>query len=228
MRRDRFDQRIRRFWRTDTCRAKAGETVAEEFKMDDPFWQRAVIAAISPLVAALVGTLGIGLFAARITERAQLRRQDRDLREQILVEMTQTAGTIYFETQRYWRATKVETTPQERLAALRMSIDERYQSARIAGEALEMRLRVYFSTDRPRQLWHATMDLLTVRYFQVIGLATDALLSANAGPEHSGLTVDELRNAKLVLYSYRARILEATRAVLNEPRIQQGTKLTIT
>jgi Protein of unknown function (DUF3489) len=39
--------------------------------MDDPFWQR--VAAISPLVAALVGTLGIGLFAARITERFQLR-----------------------------------------------------------------------------------------------------------------------------------------------------------
>jgi hypothetical protein len=197
--------------------------------MDDPFWQRAVLAAIGPLVAAFVGTLGIGLFAARITERAQQRRQDRDLREQIIVEMTQTAGTIYFETQRYWRATKRETTPQERLAALRMSIDERYQSARVAGEALEMRLRIYFSTDRPRQLWHATMDLLTVRYFQVIDLATDALLSANSGPEHSGLTVDELRNPKLVLDTYRACILDATRAVLDEPRNRrQGTIFMIT
>jgi len=193
--------------------------------MDDPFWQRAVLAAIGPIVAAFVGTLGIGMFAARITERIQQRRQDRDLREQIIVEMTQTAGTLYFETQRYWRATKLEVTSQERLAALRMSIDERYHSARVAGEALEMRLRVYFSTDRPRQLWHATMDLLTVRYFQVIDLATQALLSANAGPEHSGLTVDQLRDDKLVLNTYRARILEATRAVLDEPRFdQKGTK----
>lgn len=188
--------------------------------MDDPFWQRAVLAAIGPIVAALVGTLGIGLFAARITARAQQRRQDRDLREQIIVEMTQTAGTLYFETQRYWRATKREATSPERLAELRMSIDERYHSARVAGEALEMRLRVYFSTDRPRLLWHATMDLLTVRYFQVIDLASDTLLSANAGPEHSGLTVDQLRNAKLVLDTYRTRILEATRAVLNEPRAE--------
>ncbi len=44
--------------------------------MGDPFWQRAVLAAIGPLVAAFVGTLGIGLFAAWITERVQLRRQD--------------------------------------------------------------------------------------------------------------------------------------------------------
>ena len=193
--------------------------------MDDPFWQRAVLAAIGPIVAALVGTLGIGLFAARITARAQQRRQDRDLREQIIVEMTQTAGTLYFETQRYWRATKREATSPERLAELRMSIDERYHSARVAGEALEMRLRVYFSTDRPRLLWHATMDLLTVRYFQVVDLATDALLRANAGPEHSGLTVDQLKDVKLLLDTYRARILEATRAVLDEPRFdQKGTE----
>jgi hypothetical protein len=69
--------------------------------MGDLFWQRAVLAAISPLVAAFVGTLGIGLFAAWITERIQLRRQDRSLREQIVVGMTQTASAIYIETQRY-------------------------------------------------------------------------------------------------------------------------------
>jgi hypothetical protein len=189
--------------------------------MNDPFWQRVVLAVISPLVAAVVGTLGIGLLAARITEHAQRRRQDRDLREQIIVEMTQTASAIYFETQLYWRATTREATSPERLAALRTSLDERYHGARCAGEALETRLRVYFATEKPRLLWHATMDLLTVRYFQVIGLATDALLRANAGPEHSGLEVDQLKNPKLVLDTYRARLLEATRAVLDCPRFER-------
>ena len=65
------------------------------------------------------------------------------------------------------------------------------------------------------------MDLLTVRYFQLINLANDALLSANAGPEHSGLTVEQLKSPKLVLDTYRARLLEATRAVLHEPSIIQ-------
>jgi hypothetical protein len=39
--------------------------------MNDPFWQRVLIAAIGPIVAAFVGTLGIGLFAARIPDRIQ-------------------------------------------------------------------------------------------------------------------------------------------------------------
>ncbi|HJQ59552.1 MAG TPA: hypothetical protein VJ890_21780 [Vineibacter sp.] len=186
--------------------------------MNDPFWLRAVLAAVGPLVAAFVGTLGIGLFAAWITERAQRRRQDRELRAQIIVEMTQTASAIYLETQRYWRAIERENSSVERIATLRMSLDERYHASRVSGEALEMRLRIYFATDKPRLLWHATMDLLTVRYFQLIGLDTDALLDANAGPEHSGLTVEQLRNPKLLLDTYRAKLLEATRAVLAEPR----------
>jgi len=170
-------------------------------------------------VAAVVGTLCIGLIAARITERAQRRRQDRELREQIIVDMTQTATALYLATQRYWRATKREAAPPDRVAALRESLDEHYHSARVAGEALETRLRIYFASDAPRRLWHATMDLLTVRYFQVIDLATDNLLSANAGDEHSGLSVEALRNAQTVLDTYRARLIDATRAVLAAPRI---------
>jgi hypothetical protein len=102
---------------------------------------------------------------------------------------------------RSWRARPA----LERVAALRMSIDGCYQSARVAGEAVEMRLRVCFSTDKPRQLWHATMDLLSVRYFQVIGLATGAILRDNSGSEHSGLTVDQLGTPNFCSTPYRAR-----------------------
>jgi hypothetical protein len=135
--------------------------------------------------------------------------------------MTQIASSIYLETQRYWRAAAREAASEERLAAVRTSLDERYYTARVSGEALETRLRIYFTTTKPRLLWHATMDLLTVRYSQLISLANDALLSANVGPEHSGLTVEQLKNPKLVLDTYRARLLEATRAVLHEPSIVQ-------
>ena len=64
--------------------------------MDDS-WQKVIIAAISPLVAAFVGTLIVGLWASRITERVQQRRQERDLREKIIVEMTETATALYLE-----------------------------------------------------------------------------------------------------------------------------------
>ena len=189
--------------------------------MHDPFWQRALLAAISPLLAAFVGTLVVGLFAARITDRVQLRRQDRSLREQLIVEMTQTASGLYIETQRYWRATQVESILPERVAELRVSLDERYLSAHVSGEALETRLRIYFDSDRPRLLWHGVRDLMTVRYFQLIGLDTDLLLQRNAGPEHSGLEVEQLRDAELLVATYRARLLEATRAVLDEPAVHR-------
>ena len=48
------------------------------------------------------------------------------------------------------------------------------------GEVIERQLEAYFLSSDPRALWHATMDLLTVRYFQLVDLATDNLLAANA------------------------------------------------
>jgi hypothetical protein len=71
-----------------------------------------------------------------------------------------------------------------------------------------------------RELWHSTTDLLTVRYFQLIDLATDDLLRLNAKDDrrmHSGLSVDQLKDAKLVLDTYRTRLEEATNAVMKTP-----------
>ena len=51
----------------------------------------------------------------------------------------------------------------------------------------------------PKALWHETMDLLTVRDFHLIGLATENLLKRNAGEEHTGLSVEQLRDMGLVL-----------------------------
>ena len=46
----------------------------------EPFWQKAILQAIGPLVAALVGTLVVGLFAAYIARRAQRRQLVNDSR----------------------------------------------------------------------------------------------------------------------------------------------------
>lgn len=109
------------------------------------------------------------------------------MREQIIVEMTQTASAIYIETQRYWHATRIESVTPDRIAELRMSLDERYLSAHVAGEALEMRLRIYFESDKPRLLWHAMRDLLTVRYFQLIGLQLTVFFSGILVPSTAAL-----------------------------------------
>jgi hypothetical protein len=206
------------------------------------FWDKVIIAAVGPLVGAIVGSLLVGGLVSFIADRIQRRRLDAELREKLIVEMTQAAGPLYFQTQRYWRAkssnSPVKQATAEQQAALRLSLDECYQDSRVAGDAIEARLRILFvakgvvaveaqgaakeatksTTDVPWRLWHATMDLLTVRYFQVIGGATPKLLEINAGAEHSLLSAKELEDPKRVLEAYRERLLQATRAVLNSPR----------
>jgi hypothetical protein len=179
-----------------------------------PLWQSILLAAIGPLVAAIVGTLIVGLFAQRITRIAQQRREDHRYRELLISEMTQVASALYFETQRYWRARHREHLDGARLQELRAALDRQYHTSRVAAEVLEARLRIFFRANAPRLLWHSTIDLLTVRYFQVIGLATRPLREINAGPEHSFLTADELDNPKLVLDAYRQRLHDAAHAVL--------------
>ena len=151
--------------------------------------------------------------------------------------MTQVASALYFQTQRYWRATDpkspVKPLPDaEQVAAIRQSLDECYQASRIAGEAIEARLKLLFERKEvykgmteeavaegkksvPWRLWHAVMDLLTVRYFQLLKGDTDGLLKMNSGPDHSFLTTEQLKNPKTVLDAYRQRLFEATKAVLN-------------
>jgi hypothetical protein len=200
----------------------------------DSFWDKVIIAAVGPIV----GSLLIGGLVSIVADRIQRRRLDAELREKLLVEMTQAAGALYFQTQRYWRTTgpnspvKLALTP-EQVLQIRLSLDECYQSARIAGQALEARLQILFEDDTtvrvvakekewttnvPWRLWHATMDLLTVRYFQVIDGATTKLLEINAGPNHSLISVELLEQPTALLGAYHERLLQATRAVMTYPR----------
>ena len=72
-------------------------------------------------------------------------------------------------------------------------------------------------SSNPKALWHATMDLLTVRYFRLIALDTDNLLRANAGEEHTGLSFEQLRDQGLVLKTYRETLIESAKTVLKGP-----------
>ncbi len=59
------------------------------------------------------------------------------------------------------------------------------------------------------------MDLLTVRYFQLIGRDTDRLYELNSGPEHSGLDSAELRNRTTLLDAYGKALKESVHLVFN-------------
>jgi hypothetical protein len=43
------------------------------------------------------------------------------------------------------------------------------------------------------------------------------LLRVNAGEEHTGLSVEQLRDQRLVLRTYRERLITGARAVMQEP-----------
>ena len=161
---------------------------------------------------------------AFITRKAQERRADSQSREertraenqlrfQLIGQMTETASSLYMATQYFWRK-KVENISPDELDQRRKELDEQYRASRVLGEVIERQLEAYFLSNEPKVLWHATMDLLTVRYFNLIELMTDTLLEVNAGEEHTGLTVEELRNQRLVLKTYREKLIKSTRAVL--------------
>jgi hypothetical protein len=189
------------------------------------FWDKMLLESVGPLVTAVVGTLIIGTFVERITRKAQERRADNQLRDeriraqnelrlQLIGEMTETASALYMATQNFWRKKDIEKTDASELAKHRLELEQQYRASRITGEVIERRLEAYFSSTDPIRLWHAAMDLLTVRYFYLLGLATEELMRRNAGEEHTGLSVEQLSDQQLVLNTYRAKLKAGAQAVL--------------
>jgi hypothetical protein len=185
---------------------------------DMPFWQAAILQAIGPSITVSIG----GFLAALFTARIQQQREDQQLRRDLIDSMAATASALYLATQQYWRI-KMSLPAASELQIARSLLDEKYQENRVRGEVLETRLGGTFRTTGAKRYWHGVTDLLTVRYFQLIDKATDGLLRANAGPEHSGLSVDELRNPKSVLDAYHQRLDQAIKAVRTDPLAYEQT-----
>ena len=118
--------------------AGASKAITAMAASQGSFWDKVIIAAVGPLVGAIVGGLIVGGIVSAIADHLQQRRLDGQLREQLIVEMTQAAEALYFQTQRYWRLTDPDSpvkperplTPKE-AAASRLSLDECYQASRV-------------------------------------------------------------------------------------------------
>lgn len=93
----------------------------------------------------------------------------------------------------------------------------RLRTSRVQGEVLERKLEAYFRLGTAKTQWHATINLLTVRYFYLIGLATPGLLQNSAGKEHSGLSVEDLQDQELLLKTYRATLIASAQTAMQEP-----------
>jgi hypothetical protein len=179
--------------------------------------EKIILAMIGPLTAAIFGTLIIGLFVGWITRRTQDRRASYELRRELISQMTETASALFFAITHYRRVKEGLLDPQVKLMDIAPILHEQYRKTRTAATVLENRLEAYFDSDTPRQHWHATIDLLAVRYYDVLGQASDDLRVANAGNDHSGLTAQELADPALVTTGYKDRMHKAAEAVRRTP-----------
>jgi hypothetical protein len=180
-----------------------------------PFAERLVLAAVPPILGGLI----IGGALQWVASRVQTRREEHNLRHELVKDMTQFANALYMATQLYWRVnTGRDPRREDELREVRRQLDEQYLASRTAGLVLETRLAAHFTADEVRQRWHRTMDFLTVRYFQVLYPDTGAdrakrlarLYANNAKPSCTNVSAAELNDAQVVLTGYRRALDEAT------------------
>jgi hypothetical protein len=142
------------------------------------FWQELILQSVGPLITVV----GIGFVANLITRRAQDRREENQLRHELIRQMTEPAWSLYFATRDYW-LTREESQHAREDPELRKELEEQFRASRAAGEALENRLDAYFDSPEPKRLWHATMDLLRVQYLHYI--KSPQSVDQWKGPEHT-------------------------------------------
>jgi hypothetical protein len=145
--------------------------------------------------------------------------------------MTQIAAAFYLQTQRYWRA-RAAKAPD--LAKSQGQLEDSYQDFRVRGEVLETLLGVLFTCKEARIKCHGVKDISSALTFQIRDKDTIKLRQANAAgqkkpedptPDHSGLTVDELSDAKKVLDAYHERLSQAI-SFVHEARLHSGAGAT--
>jgi hypothetical protein len=159
------------------------------------FWYQAGLNAVGPFVTAIVGSFLIGILVQAITRGAQERRAARELRYDLIAELTGVAAKLHVLLQMYLRTKRlteeaqqstppqhrwrfrhpIQATRQPELAAswdrvrqLGAELDERYLECRRDGEVLEARLVAHFVDSRVQTAWHALVDCLIIRYCYAI------------------------------------------------------------
>jgi hypothetical protein len=176
------------------------------------FQEELVKAAVGPAITVVLGSVLVGSIAALYRQWDQDRRADQLLRRELIDQMTRVAGTLW-----------MQCAVTERGGGDKPSLERQYVRCRVQGEVLERRLGLYFAEADPRRQWHAVMDLVTVRYFEVRGTEDkdfDVILDDNKriddGPQwHSGLSKVQLADTDLVAATYKERLGDAARLVMD-------------
>jgi hypothetical protein len=198
-----------------------------------PLWERLLVAGFGPVITLVFGSIVVAYIfkrwehrrddAVRVKERAHAKelaraeeRRQISFRTSLVAEITQAGAKLEMALRMYEGELRRTQEDVARVEKLRDRLDDAYRKSRVAGAVLERRLQNHFEDDRAARAWHKAEDFLTVLYYRRIGLASPELLKANAGPKHTGLSVEELSGAseQSLHEEYRTAMSDATRAVL--------------
>jgi hypothetical protein len=171
-------------------------------------------------VAALVGTFLIGVWVQRIARRSQDRRDQYQLRHELVTQISEAANALHFPLEEYVRAKQYGNEKDAEVQ--RKAVEDQYLKTRVMGEMLESRLEAYFSSNQPRDYWHQTKDLLMVRRLHALDRKNE--IARKAGRSHTGMTGDQLMNIDLVVMEYRESLRNCIRAVLTSISILRGDR----
>jgi hypothetical protein len=135
----------------------------------DAYLRQIALTAAAAAVTAIVGSLIIGGFLAWVARRAQFSREDRQVRDALITDITHTLGSVYVKLQIYERfvtapVDDIQRLPDE-LMRRRDELDSTYETAAVEANALESRLRAYFEDTAVAAAWHGAWDCLVARYF---------------------------------------------------------------
>jgi hypothetical protein len=184
-----------------------------------PFWDRLTVAVVGPLVTAVIGTGLIGLIIVKVTNDTQRKRTEADLRRELLAKVMSAAGTLYYATQSFWRTERTNPESSKAVADSRKELDRRYLETRVQARLLEGELQALLGKELATK-WHKVDDLLTVRYMKLTGNDSERLYRANSrhdDQEHSGLTVEQLKNVDTLIAAYHEALQDVAGAVMTAP-----------
>jgi len=182
-----------------------------------PFWQDLLLSFVGPLLVAIIGTVLLGLWATRVTQGWQARKEDAELRESLIRELLEASSSLYLALRHYEYLVDYPESWRD-MPAERKNLDDTYVRARTAGDAIEYRLLARFaSEDLPRK-WHSMMDLLSARYVQLAGAPPDSYLPKFEGPEHTTLSSAELASPERIFERYKDYARQLPVLILVSPR----------
>jgi len=165
------------------------------------FGQQIILQLVGPVAAAVFGTLIIGGIAQVVSHQVQHRKADREVRSSLVSRLSKVAYSLHYRIQHYERWARHSSPPVNTLQSAQAEVERAFIEDRIELGALQNEVDAYFGKSGPGASVHRMTDLIMVRFMQTMSVPASQLAELSesvAGPGHTELSIDQLRDARLV------------------------------